>query len=74
VSSITEISSIYRDKITANEFLRSCHSRELQVFQVWGIVRLAMVCCDIGKQVTDHFLVSQAIELVVSKYKSQFES
>jgi hypothetical protein len=33
-----------------------------------------MVCCDIGKQVTDHFLVSQAIELVVSKYKPKFES
>ena len=28
---ITEISSIYRDKITANEFLRSCHSRELKI-------------------------------------------
>jgi hypothetical protein len=30
--------------------------------------------CDSGKQVTDRFVVSQAIELVVSKYKSKFES
>ena len=74
MSSITKIGSIYRDKITANEFLRSCHSQELKVFQLGGIVRLAMVCCDSSKQVTDHFLVSQVIELVVSKYKSKFES
>jgi len=40
----------------------------LKVFQLRGIVRLAMVCCDSGMQVTDHFLVSQLIELVVSKY------
>jgi len=35
---------------------------------------LLMVCCDSGKQVTDHFLVSQVMDLVVSKYKSKFES
>jgi len=33
-----------------------------------------MVRCDSGKQVTYHFVVSQVIEIVVSKYKSTFES
>jgi hypothetical protein len=74
VSSITEINSIYRDKITANEFLRSCHSLGLKLFQLRGIVRLATVCCVGSKQVNDCFLFSQAIEHVVSKYKSKFDS
>jgi len=47
---------------------------ELKLFQEWEIVRLAMLYCDNGKQVSDPFLVSPAIELVVSKYKSKFES
>jgi len=32
-----------------------------------------MVCCDSGKLVTDHFRVSQVMDLVVSKYKSKSE-
>jgi len=74
VSSITEISSIYKNKITANGFLRSCHSLGLKLFQLLGIVRFAEKCCVGSKRVSDCFVVSQAIELLVSKYKSKFES
>jgi len=46
----------------------------LKYSNYWWIALLAEVRCDSGKQVSDCFLVSQMIELVISKYKSKFGS